>query len=454
MNILFISKDLIAGNVARLLVQEGHSVKLYIENRKSRHNFDNMVPRVTNWKAELSWVGKDGLIVFDDVGYGATQDKLRKQGYTVFGGSEKGERIETDREYGQEIFRMCGMKTVELKDFENLDDATMFVKENPGEWVIKTDNSNGKFYSYVGEMPNGEDVLSLLRNYLLHSPMNREPVTLHKRVRGVEIGVGRYFNGTDWVGPIEFNVEHVRFLPGDIGPTTSEMGTLAWYDTDETNRLYTETLARIKPFLIESGFRGDFEINSIVNETGAYPLEATARFGSPIVHLHSELHESPWGELLYAVASGRQYDLKWKKGYGLVALLAVPPFPFAKTSKEHDNYGIRIHFNGMTDKEFKHIHFEEASLSSFEKDQYYIADRQGYVLYVTSSAPSVKEAQEKLYSLAKKVIIPKVMYRNDIGTRFVNESQAKLKSWGYLANEETTIDVLPVKERVNTTFER
>lgn len=421
-----------AGNLARLLIKEGHSVKLFVENKKSRCNLDNMVPQVTNWRAELSWVGKSGLIIFDDTGYGAIQDRMRKQGYTVFGGSEMGEKLEIDREYGQKMFKECGMKTVELRDFENIDDAAMFVKENPDEWVIKTDNGNGKFYSYVGEMKNGEDVLSLLRNYLLHSPMNRKPVTLHKRVHGVEIGVGRYFNGKEWVGPLEFNIEHVRFLSGDIGPTTSEMGTLAWYSTDEKNKLYLETLEKMKPALIKADFRGDFEINCIVNETGAYPLEATARFGTPIIHLQTELHQSPWGEFLYAVASGKQYDIKWKKGYGIVVLLAVPPFPFSKKSKEHDNYGIRIHFKDFTPEEFEHVHLEEVSLSSFEENQYYISDRQGYVMYVTSHAASVKEAQQKAYAIVEKVVIPKKMYRNDIGSHFVNEGEAKLKKWGYL----------------------
>ncbi len=432
MNILFVSNDLNAGDLAYLLTKEGHSVKLFIKNKKSRDNFDNMVKRVTDWRAELSWVGKKGLIVFDDVGYGAIQDRLRKQGYTVFGGSEMGEKLELNREYGQEIFKKYGMKTVELKDFENMDDAVMFIKKNRGKWVIKTDNSNGKFYSYIGELESGEDTLSLLRNYLLHSPINRKSVTLHKRVHGVEIGVGRYFNGTDWVGPIEYNLEHVHFFPGNIGAPTSEMGTLAWYDSDETNKLYQETIARMKDFLVEAKFRGDFEINCIVNESGAHPLEATARIGTPIIHLHSEIHDSPWGEFLHAVASGKQYDLKWKKGYGMVLLMAVPPFPYSKYSKEYDYYGIRIHFKDIDKKDFGHIHFEEVSLSPFKENEYYISDRQGYVLYVTSMGDTIEEAQKKLYALAKKIVIPKVMYRNDVGKKFAEEEMPLLKKWGYL----------------------
>jgi phosphoribosylamine--glycine ligase len=76
------------------------------------------------------------------------------------------------------------------------------------------------------------------------------------------------------------------------------------------------------------------EINCIVNENEIVPLEATPRFGSPIVHLHSELHQSQWGDFLHSVASGKQYDLKWKDGYGIVILIAVPPFPYGKKRRK------------------------------------------------------------------------------------------------------------------------
>ena len=53
-------------------------------------------------------MGKKGLIVFDDVGYGKTQDYLRRDGYTVFGGCEAGDRLEKDREFGQKLFASYG----------------------------------------------------------------------------------------------------------------------------------------------------------------------------------------------------------------------------------------------------------------------------------------------------------------------------------------------------------
>lgn len=437
MRILFITNDLIAGSIAHELVKENHEVKLYIKDKACRRSLDNIVEKTKNWKKELPWVGKDGLIVFDDVGYGKIQDKLRKQGYSVFGGCELGDKLETSREYGQEIFAEYGMKTVLLKDFDTIEDAAQYVKEHPQAWVIKQNGHASKSLNYVGHFSDGRDVMSVLKNYLQNKNVNRERITLQERIDGVEMGVGRYFNGKDWVGPIEYNLEHKKFFPGDIGPTTSEMGTLAWYDDDESNKLYVETIARFKSYLQKIDYRGDFEINCIVNETGVYPLEATARLGSPIIHLQTEIHESNWGDFLLAVARGEKHDLKWNRGYGIVVVMAVPPFPYAKKMKGGLFYGMTIYFDNVSDKEFDHIHFEEVSKrSNFdvnpEGGKYYISDDSGYVLYVTGMGDTVEKAQKEVYGLAKKVIIPMVIYRNDIGSKFVHHSRELLKKWGYV----------------------
>ncbi len=69
MNILYISKNGMAADLARKLVAEGCNVKLYIEDKKLKQIFDFIVPKVTNWKKELAWL-KKGLIIFDVCGFG------------------------------------------------------------------------------------------------------------------------------------------------------------------------------------------------------------------------------------------------------------------------------------------------------------------------------------------------------------------------------------------------
>jgi phosphoribosylamine---glycine ligase len=429
MRILFISNDLIAGNLANLLVKEGHDLKIYIHEKGRRSNFKNLVTQTMNWRAELGWVGKDGLIIFDDIGYGKIQDSLRKRGYTVFGGSEKGDMLESNRQYAKEVFAHYGLKTKPQINIDTVDDAIGFIERNPGYWVIKQNGHAAKCLNCVGQFDDGRDIISVLKNYRTHNKYKEKVITLQERINGVEIGVGRYFNGSDWVGPIEINVEYKKMFPGDVGPTTSEMGTVAWYDDNENNKLFKDVLSKITPYLREADFRGDMEINCIVNEQGAFPLEATPRFGSPIVHLHSEIHSSPWGQFLHAVARGEQYELKWKKGFGLVVLYAVPPFPYAKKIKGVTSKGTQVFINDQKE-DLDHIHFEE--ISKNKHGDYYISDERGYVLYITGMGNTVREAREATYSRLSNVIIPGGFYRNDIGLKLVENDFKKLKSWGYV----------------------
>lgn len=439
MRVLFISEDLVAGDLARLLKNEGHDVKLFIKDKNRRQNFENIVDKIDSWRDKVDWVGKDGLIIFDGCGFGSLQDNLRKKGYSVVGSSLLGNKLENNRQYGDEMFRKYGLSTVPVLDFKSIDEAISFVEKNRKKWVIKQ-NSTGtslKGFNYVGMLDNAEDVLDVLKNYKFETKYGSGVITLQEKIEGVEIGIGRYFNGNTWVGPIEINLEHKKFFPGNLGPTTSEMGTLAWYDDDEKNKLFELTLKKMESHLGEIDFRGDMEINCIVNQNGVFPLEATSRFGSPIIHLQSEIHISPWGEFLKAVADGKDYKIKWKRGYGIVVVVTVPtshPFPFTKSERYVSPKNLKIYFKNMSKEEFKHIHFEDVSMRrSGTVEEYYISDDRGYVIYVTAIAQSVEKAMNKVYFiLSNKVYIPKMFYRNDIGLKFMKEDEKKLKKWGYI----------------------
>lgn len=432
MKILFISKNLIGGDLARKLYVEGNDVKLFIENPESKNSLDGIVPKTENWELELDWVKENGLVIFDDIGYGETQDYLRKEGFNVFGGSAEAEKIEIDREYGQEIFKRYGISTTKLFDFPSPNEALKFVQKNGGRWVIKQNDHISKDITYIGNTESGEDVISVLQNYTIDPIINKHPITLHQFIDGIEIGVGRYFNGNDWVGPIEINFEHKRFFPGDIGPLTSEMGTLAWYEEKE-NFLFNNILSPFKDFLKSTNFCGDFEINCIANEKGIFAIEATTRLGTPIIHLQQEIHISTWSDFLLAVAKGEDFDLKYTKGYGIVILLAVPPFPYTKgvSRTEHAYENIAIYFDNLTEEEMSHVHFEDVKLDKAD-NVYRISGKDGYVVYITGVGDTVEKARSIVYDIAKKIIIPKVMYRNDIGLKFIQEQKDKLKTWGYL----------------------
>jgi len=434
MKVLFVSGELIGSALCHELLRAGHDVKLYIERGGWKDCLEGIVPKTDNWKKELSWVSKEGLIIFDDVCFGKEQDKLREQGYRVVGGSTEADKLETNRAYFHEVLEQHNVKVLPSYDFDDSLDAIDYIKKNPGQWVVKQ-NSHFGALNYVGELDDGSDAIAVLETYKAHSMSAH----IQKKAVGIEIGVGRYFNGKDWVGPIEINHEHKRMCNDDIGPLTPEMGTVMWFSDDDQLPLFEKTLSRLKPFLAEANFKGDFDINCIVNEDGIWPLEATARFGAPSTELQSEMLETPWIDFLSSLADETAHEPIFKDGYGVVVSIAVPPYPYTKNTVDPSVFTTEISQlffkNNITDEDRSHIYFEEISLKKLNDEDMPIlcwAGTNGWTMHVTGHGSSIDSARDKVYKIIDKIILPKMFYRTDIGIRVRDNDLTKLKKWGWI----------------------
>lgn len=436
MRILCLSHDFSGASLCVRLLREGNEVRAFVADPLYGQILHGLIDKVESLDHGLIWVGKDGLIVVDDVGFGELQDRLRGEGFAVVGGSAGGDLLEHDRLHCQQVLAEHGVRPVLSHYFDNRQDAVGFLRHHPGRWVLKQNGRADKTFCYVGILADGQDVLDLLE---YHGRKTDDPgghFVLQQHVEGVEIAVGRYFNGQDWLGPACFTVEHKRFFPGDLGPNTAEMGTLMWYDPDEGNRLFREVLAPLTPHLRSTGFRGYFDINCIVNEQGVFPLEATSRFGYPTFQLQTEFHRTPWAEFLGAVARGESRNLDWRPGYGVVVLVALTPFPFIAQTKRPRPLpmGLRIRFREQpTKEEILHYHPEEITVQRDEhgREAWHTCSDNGYILHVSGMGVTVEEARDAAQQRIDNLVIPKMFYRHDIGLRFLMQDKARLARWGW-----------------------
>jgi len=423
-NYLFVSLDGLISDIAWQVCKEGHEARYFIESQLDNDIADGFVPKVKNWEAEIDWAD---VIVFDDVlGQGEKAARLRKAGKLVVGGTPYTDRLEDDRSFGQEELRNAGIPIIPYKEFFDFEEAIKFVQSNPGKYAIKPSGEaqNVKRLLFVGEEEDGKDVLQVLEAYRRVWNDRIKCFQLQKRAVGVEVAVGAFFNGHEFITPINVNFEHKKLLPGNLGPSTGEMGTLMYWS--EPNRIFNATLKKLEPKLALEGYVGYIDINCIVNNNGIYPLEFTSRFGYPTISIQQEGMITPIGEFLYLLAKGENFKLKTKKGFQIGVRIVVPPYPFDDQKTFDTNSRDAIIIFPKPNREG--VHIEDVKLIN---DQWVITGSSGVALIVVGQGPTVKQAQAQVYSRIKNILIPNMYYRNDIGDRWFEDSD-RLHNWGYL----------------------
>jgi phosphoribosylamine--glycine ligase len=297
MNFLFVSYDGLIGDLAWNVIKEGHDVKYSIKNPDDREVGAGFVPMVDDWKTGVDWAD---VIVFDDVlGMGTEAQKLREQGKHVMGGTPYTDMLEDDRSFGQEELKKHGISIIPYKHFDSFEDAIKYVSDHPARYVIKPSGEaqNLKGLLFIGEEEDGSDVIQVLEDYHQAWADKIPTFQLQRRVEGVEVAVGAFFNGKNFAYPININFEHKKLFPGDLGPSTGEMGTAMFWSGP--NRIFNQTLKKIEGLLAEEGYVGYIDLNCIVSGNNIYPLEFTARFGYPTIFIQQEGIVTPIGDFLF-----------------------------------------------------------------------------------------------------------------------------------------------------------
>lgn len=421
---LFVSDIGLIGDLAYAVKNEGNEVRYYIRSKTDKDVSDGFVEKTDDWESLKDWAE---VIIFDDIGFGNTAERLRKEGRAVIGGSAASDRLELDRDFGHEQLKRAGLQTIPSWEFNTFDAAIEFVKANPERYVVKPSGKaqDDKVLSFIGQDDDGLDVLAVLERYKNVWSAKIKSFQIQRFVSGVEVAVGAFFNGENFILPACINFEHKRMFDGEIGPSTGEMGTLMFWS--EKSRLYDETLAKFRPILAEMAFVGYFDINCIANSRGIYPLEITPRFGYPTISIQMEGVTSKWGEFLYALANKQQFNLRTQRGFQIGVVVAVPPYPFSDTAafRRYSEDAVIIFKKAMPSG----IHHGDAKLVNGD---WRLAGSSGYALIITGSGQTVEDARRETYNRVKNVIIPNLFYRTDIGERWYRDTDLLL-TWGYLS---------------------
>lgn len=420
---LFVSKYGEILDIANSVLLEDNLVKMYIEDKSSKEIGNGFIPKVQEWKKHVDWAD---IIIFDYTGYGKICAELRNNGKLVIGGSEYTDLLELDRNFGHNELKKHKIKVIPSKEFSSFQEAITYVEKNPDAYVIKPSGEiqDIKQLLFVGNNDEGLDVIRVLKAYEKSWGNNFGNFQLQKKVKGVEISVAAFFNGKEFLHPINITFEHKKLFPKELGVSTGEMGTSMFWTKDSP--IFDATLRRFEATFAKNNFIGHIDINCIVNGNGIYPLEFTSRFGYPQIFIQKAGITEPIGQFFLKLASGEKFKIATKKGFQVGAFIVVPPFPYndKKTFELFSKDAVVVFKKDMKDG-LHPMHVKKVN------GEWLITGDTGLAVLVSGTGITMKDAQRMMYNRIQNVIVNNSYYRTDIGDRWFEDSD-KLWSWELL----------------------
>ena len=416
-----------------LLRNEDHDVTYFLSEPKFENVLSGLLPppqmvkldhrmHDENYHGSLPDYSKFDLSIFD------LTDKPRWSDHSALLTPTIGDGsfhciLENERSKGIELMKEVGISIPPTEEFEDVKEAKKFIKKTGKRYVFKADGGQDidAASSYVSK--DSEDMLDYLDKVseLVHD----HKFILQEFVKGIEVSVEGWFNGTDFYC-LNATLEEKKFMNDGKGPNTGCAGNLI-FTLGPDAKIYKEGLWKMREFLQETTFKGMLDLNTIVTPEGAYGLEWTPRFGYDASATLYAMYSGGLGNLLHASATGGVPENSWKAEFGAAVRITVPPYPTEIRLKKE--VGIPIKGIDPDNKEdILRTYLYDVVL---DKDKLVTAGISGFVAVPIETGNSIPEAFGKLEDRLKKIQIPDMQYRTDIGKK-TSERYYELLKQGWI----------------------
>jgi phosphoribosylamine--glycine ligase len=332
-------------------------------------------------------------------------DKLRKEGFKVFGASELTSKMEHDRDYGVSIAKKSGLDIPPMQTFSDVQDAIAFLESQPNKaYVCKPDDADSHL-TYVPQSETPEAANRELRAYLLSMDDGQE-FLLQQKMRGVEVNVECFFyKGRPYFAWVE--LECKRKNSGDKGELTGCSQDLAFI-VDMNAPIVANTVAKMFPYYENLKYTGFGDLNVILADNQVYFIEFCNRFGYDAhATLFSTLRIKPFREVLANIIDGKGIDdaYTWfRKGFGAGIRLYL----------DNPKTGFPLFVSKDVKDRFYHYEaYQDGNQEDPEQD-FCLAGFGGEVGIITGFGYTMKDAAKNALENALKINYPCCAYREDL----------------------------------------
>ena len=255
-------------------------------------------------------------------------DHLREAGIPVFGPSAEAARIEGSKAFAKDVMAAAGVRTARAEVVDSPGELDAALDRFGPTWVVKDDGlAAGKGVVVTPDR-------TAARAHAMACLEDGHPVLLESFLDGPEVSLFCLVDG-ETVVPLLPAQDHKRVGDDDRGPNTGGMGAytpLPWLPDGMVERIVDEVCRPVAREMSARGcpFSGLLYAGLAITAEGPQVVEFNCRFGDPETQAVLALLESPLGELLYAVATGRLADfppLVWRDGAAVTVVLAAENYP-------------------------------------------------------------------------------------------------------------------------------
>ncbi|KPA61355.1 phosphoribosylamine--glycine ligase, partial [Streptococcus suis] len=330
----------------------------------------------------------------DDALAAGIVDDFEQAGLKAFGPSRLAAELEWSKDFAKQIMVKYGIPTAAFGTFSNFEEAKAYIEEQGAPIVVKADGLALGKGVVVAETV--EQAVEAAREMLLDNKFGDSGarVVIEEFLAGEEFSLFALVNG-DQFYILPTAQDHKRVFDGDQGPNTGGMGAYAPVPHLPQNVVDTAVDTIVKPILegmIAEGrsYLGVLYAGLILTEQGPKVIEFNARFGDPETQIILPRLTSDFAQNIDDILYKRPTQLTWlDSGVTLGVVVASNGYPL--------DYEKGVELPAKTEGDITTYY----AGARFADNSRALLSNGGRVYMLVTTADTVQEAQEKIYSELK-----------------------------------------------------
>ncbi|NQN68371.1 phosphoribosylamine--glycine ligase [Streptococcus suis] len=348
----------------------------------------------------------------DDALAAGIVDDFEEAGLKAFGPSRLAAELEWSKDFAKQIMVKYGIPTAAFGTFSNFEEAKAYIENQGAPIVVKADGLALGKGVVVAETV--EQAVEAAREMLLDNKFGDSGarVVIEEFLAGEEFSLFALVNG-DQFYILPTAQDHKRAFDGDQGPNTGGMGAYAPVPHLPQNVVDTAVDTIVKPILdgmIAEGrsYLGVLYAGLILTDQGPKVIEFNARFGDPETQIILPRLTSDFAQNIDDILHQRPTELIWlDKGVTLGVVVASNGYPL--------DYEKGVALPAKTEGDITTYY----AGARFAENSRALLSNGGRVYMLVTTADTVQEAQEKIYTELKNQDTTGLFYRTDIGSKAV-----------------------------------